>query len=269
MLTIHSFFDISDFAHAELFQPDAHPWQPLNELKDYMNSFTYPIYDHPLVESGVPLTQHIIIHNGEFFSATDTDIIYGDPTKGKLLVKKDGKELAGASVVMAGAVLIGNKIAIGRGVLIETGALIKSPTIIGDMCEVRQGAYLRGYCLAGERCVLGHTTEIKHSIFLNDAKAGHFAYLGDSILGGNANLGAGTKFANLKFLPGNVTIFYDGQHIDTQRRKFGAILGDNSQTGCNSVTNPGTLMAKGTMLLPNTTAKGGYHPEKSIICVFH
>jgi len=265
MLTNHSFFDTSDFPHADLFQQDALVWQPLNSLKNYMDSFPYPQYKHPLITSGVPLTQHIIIHNDDIFSADDIDIIYGDTTKGKLLVKRDEKELPGASVIMAGAVLIGDSISIGEGVLIETGALIKSPAIIGDMCEIRQGAYLRGYCLAGKRCVLGHTTEIKHSIFLNDAKAGHFAYLGDSILGSNANLGAGTKFANLKFLPGNVTIFHDGKRIDTKRRKFGAILGDNCQTGCNSVTSPGTLMAKGAMLLPNTTAKGGYHAEKAII----
>ena len=173
--------------------------------------------------------------------------------------------LEGASVIMAGAVLLGKKIALGNGVLIESGAMIKSPAIIGDMSEVRQGAYLRGYCLAGKRCVLGHTTEIKNSILLNDAKAGHFAYLGDSILGNDVNLGAGTKLANLKFLPGNVNIFHQGRQIDTSRRKLGAIIGDKGQCGCNSVTSPGTLMAKMAILMPNATAKGGYHPEKAII----
>ena len=165
----------------------------------------------------------------------------------------------------AGAILLGDRIAIGQGVLVESGAMIKSPAIIGDMTEIRQGAYLRGYCLTGKRCVLGHTTEIKHSIFLNDAKAGHFAYIGDSILGNDANLGAGTKFANLKFLPGNVSILHKGEHIDTGRRKFGAILGDKTQTGCNSVTSPGTLLSKQSILMPNTTAKGGYYEKKSVI----
>jgi NDP-sugar pyrophosphorylase family protein len=113
--------------------------------------------------------------------------------------------------------------------------------------------------------VLGHTTEIKHSIFLNDAKAGHFAYVGDSILGNNVNLGAGTKLANLKFIPGNITVFFQGEQIDTSRRKLGAILGDGCQTGCNSVTSPGTLMAKGAILMPNATARGGYRKEKVII----
>lgn len=112
---------------------------------------------------------------------------------------------------------------------------------------------------------MGHCTEVKHSIFLNDAKAGHFAYLGDSILGRDANLGAGTKFANLKFLGGNVSIRTEDGMVDTGRRKFGAILGDEAQTGCNSVTNPGTIIGKGGILMPNTTAPSGYHKPRSII----
>lgn len=263
MLTVESFFDLSDFPYSELFKKNSFAWEALNELKSYMDNYTYPQYD--LIQDGIPLTNHIIIHKGKNLSTENTHIEYGDTTKGKLTVNKNGETLDGASVVMAGATLIGDRIDVGSGVLIESGAMVKSPTILGDRCEVRQGAYVRGYCLAGKRCILGHTTEIKHSIFLNDAKAGHFAYLGDSILGNNANLGAGTKFANLKFLPGNVFISHQGEKIDTGRRKFGAILGDNCQTGCNSVTSPGTLMSQGAMLLPNTTARGGYHARKRII----
>jgi acetyltransferase-like isoleucine patch superfamily enzyme len=265
MLTTQSFFDASDFPDHQLFEPDNKVWQPLNDLKNYMDSYHYPKYDNVYIRNGIPLTEHIIIHKGQTLCFNDLQIIYGDATKGELEVIRAGMRLEGASVIMAGAVLSGNKIAIGKGVLIETGAMIKSPAIIGDMTEVRQGAYLRGYCIAGKRCVLGHTTEIKHSIFLNDAKAGHFAYVGDSILGNNVNLGAGTKLANLKFLPGNITVFFQGEQIDTSRRKLGAILGDGCQTGCNSVTSPGTLMAKGAILMPNATARGGYRKEKVII----
>jgi NDP-sugar pyrophosphorylase family protein len=113
--------------------------------------------------------------------------------------------------------------------------------------------------------VVGHTTEVKHSIFFNDAKAGHFAYLGDSILGNNANLGAGTKFANLRFLPGNVQVRTDSGVIDSGLRKLGAILGDRAQTGCNSVTNPGTLIGPDGILMPNTTAASGFHSKKAVI----
>ena len=265
MLTIESFFDVSDFPDQQLFDPAAHVWQPLNELKNYMDTYKYPKYDNVYIRNGVPLTEPIVIHKGQTLCFNDLEIIYGDTTKGGLQVKRAGNILEGASVIMAGAVLLGNKIALGQGVLVEAGAMIKSPAIIGDMSEVRQGAYLRGYCLAGKRCVLGHTTEIKHSIFLNDAKAGHFAYIGDSILGNEVNLGAGTKLANLKFLPGNVTVFYEKKRIDTSRRKLGAIMGDGSQTGCNSVTSPGTLMAKRAILMPNATAKSGYHAERALL----
>ena len=265
MLTTQSFFDVTDFPDHQLFKPTAHIWQPLDDLKSYMDAYHYPKYDGGHIGNGIPLPEPIIIHKGQTFGINGLEIIYGDTTKGGLQVKKDGMLLEGASVIMAGAVLLGNKIALGHGVLIETGAMIKSPAIIGDMSEVRQGAYLRGYCLAGKRCVLGHTTEIKHSILLNDAKAGHFAYLGDSILGNEVNLGAGTKLANLKFLPGTVTVFYEGKRIDTNRRKLGAILADNCQSGCNSVTSPGTFMAKGAVLMPNATAKSGYHEEKALL----
>ncbi len=265
MLTTQSFFDVSDFPDRLLFDPAAQVWQPLNDLKNYMDSYQYPKYDNVYIRNGIPLTEHIIIHNGHTLSFNDLEIIYGDTTKGGLQVKRADMVLEGASVIMAGAVLLGNQIALGQGVLIETGAMIKSPAIIGDMSEVRQGSYLRGYCLAGKRCVLGHTTEIKHSILLNDAKAGHFAYIGDSILGNDVNLGAGTKLANLKFLPGNVTISYEKKRIDTSRRKLGAIMGDGCQTGCNSVTSPGTLMSKAAILIPNVTAKGGYHAPRALI----
>lgn len=265
MLTTQSFFDVTDFPDHQLFNPTAHIWQPLNDLKNYMDACQYPKYDSEHIGNGIPLTEPIIIHNGQTFRVNDLEIIYGNTTKGELQVKRDGMPLEGASVIMAGAVLLGNRIALGHGVLIETGAMIKSPAIIGDRSEVRQGAYLRGYCLAGKRCVLGHATEIKHSILLNDAKAGHFAYLGDSILGNEVNLGAGTKLANLKFLPGTVTVFYEGKRIDTNRRKLGAILADSCQTGCNSVTSPGTFMAKGAVLMPNATAKSGYHEENALL----
>lgn len=265
MLTTKSFFDLSQFPHTSLFDNNKPVWEALNDLKSYMDAHNYPELDSELLPDGVPLPQSVICHNDQYFPTAGYAIEYGDTTKGNLRVTKDNKELAGASIIMAGAILIGGNIDIGKGTLVEGGALIKSPAIIGDCTEVRQGAYLRGYCLTGKRCVVGHTTEVKHSIFLNDAKAGHFAYLGDSILGRDANLGAGTKFANLKFLGGNVSIRTEDGLVDTGRRKFGAILGDAAQTGCNSVTNPGTIIGKGGILMPNTTAPSGYHQPKTLI----
>ena len=100
---------------------------------------------------------------------------------------------------------------------------------------------------------------------MDGAKAGHFAYLGDSILGNQVNLGAGTKLANLRFIKGEVTVTTPGGQVKTGLRKLGAILGDNVQTGCNSVTNPGALIGKKSMVIPNTTVPSGYHVNNSLI----
>lgn len=265
MLSTPSFFALHDFSHQAVFQDTVHVWDALKNLKAYMRGLPCPLLRHPRLQDGVPLPCHLILHEGELREAADCEITWGDATKGELRVTCSGQELTGASVIMAGAVLMGTGIQFGKGVLIESGALIKGPAVLGDCTEVRQGAYLRGHCLTGKSCVLGHATEVKHSIFLNDAKAGHFAYLGDSILGSAANLGAGTKFANLRFLPGNVPVRTAKGLIDSGLRKFGAILGDRAQTGCNSVTNPGTLLGPDSLLLPNTTAPSGYHPPKSML----
>ncbi len=265
MFTAASFFALDDFAHQELFAQTDKVWEALKNLCPYMQALAYPPFIHEKMQSGIPLEKPLIFHEGHLHDASDCTITWGDAVKGELKVIRNEKVLAGASVIMAGAVFLGQRILIGQGVLIESGAMIKAPALLGDCTEVRQGAYLRGYCLTGKRCVIGHATEVKHSIFLNDAKAGHFAYLGDSIVGNAVNLGAGTKCANLRFLPGTVPIKSPEGTLDSGLHKLGAIFGDQVQSGCNSVTNPGTLMGKNSLLLPNTTAPSGYHPAKSIL----
>jgi NDP-sugar pyrophosphorylase family protein len=143
--------------------------------------------------------------------------------------------------------------------------MIKGPAIIGDGTEIRQGAYVRGDCFVGGGCVIGHVTELKHSILMDGAKAGHFAYIGDSILGVDVNLGAGVKLANLAFAKGNVTIRTKDSVIDTGRRKFGAILGDGVQAGCNSVTNPGVLVGYGSVVAPLVSVPPGIYRPHSVI----
>jgi hypothetical protein len=265
MLTAPSFFALEDFLHHELFSRTDKVWEALKQLRPYMQDLAYPSPMHKTLGSGIPLAKPLIVYEGGLHDASDCTITWGNVVKGELKVIRNEKVLAGASVIMAGAVFLGQKIFIGQGVLIETGAMIKEPAILGDCTEVRQGAYLRGYCLTGKGCVIGHATEVKHSIFLNEAKAGHFAYLGDSILGNAVNLGAGTKCANLRFLPGPVQIKSPEGTLDTGLYKLGAILGDQVQSGCNAVTNPGTLLGPQSLLLPNTTAPSGYHPAKSIL----
>jgi NDP-sugar pyrophosphorylase family protein len=147
-------------------------------------------------------------------------------------------------------------ITIEKGSVIEPGAYIKGPCYIGKNCTIRHGAYIRGNLITGDGCVIGHDTEIKNAIFLNQVHAAHFAYVGDSILGNRVNLGAGTKCANLKFDKQAIILNVDGNKIETGLKKFGAVLGDDVQTGCNVVTNPGTILGKGVHCHPLTNVKG-------------
>ena len=266
MLSAPSFFDLTTFGHRQLFDNATHVWDALRDLKAYLNGLGYMDYRcDDLIQDGIPLARTVILFENSIFPAAETSIEYGDATKGGLKVNKDGQHLEGASIIMAGAVLMGGAISLGRGVLVESGAMIKSPTVIGPGSEVRQGAYIRGYCLAGAGCVLGHVTEIKHAIFLDHAKAGHFAYVGDSILGNRVNLGAGTKLANLRFTAGSVKVKSPQGHIDTGLRKIGAILGDDVQTGCNSVTNPGTILGKKSFVMPNRTVSSGVYRNVTLV----
>ncbi len=163
----------------------------------------------------------------------------------KPVVEVEGQRRPDAVLVQAGAFFHDAEIELSSGVVVESGAFLRGPTFVGPNSQVRQGAYIRGHCFFYGNCVIGHATEVKHSLFLSGAKAGHFAYVGDSILGREVNLGAGTKLANLRFDNSSVKIKIGDDLIDTGRRKLGAVLGNGVQTGCNSVTNPGTLIVPG------------------------
>lgn len=143
------------------------------------------------------------------------------------------------------------------GARIEAGAYVRGPAILGPGTEVRHGAYLRGNVLAGEGCILGHSTEVKNAVFLDGASAGHFAYVGDSILGRRVNLGAGTKLANFRVFPGNVSVLDpEGRFVPTGLLKLGAILGDDVQIGCNAVTAPGTIVGPGSRVYALASLRG-------------
>ncbi len=189
----------------------------------------------------------------------------GDPYKGSLKVYHQGGRIEGAALVLPGVVLTDDSIEIGAGAVVESGALLKGPAIIGPRSEVRQGAYIRGSVLSRPGAVIGHVTEAKNVLLMEGAKAGHFAYLGDSILGREVNLGAGTKLANLKMNDSPYFLKHEGQKFKVEYRKFGAIIGDRTETGCNTVTNPGTLLGKSAKVLPNSALAPGYRPGKSFL----
>jgi len=260
MLAPQDFFDLKDCEHQELFPEDEAVWTPLDRLKDYLAAFFEKSW--PLATRTGHIDKPLVIYHNE---VRDDLEVKTTTAKGSFHVFLKGEKLEGASVILPGVYLFDDRIIIGSGTIVEPGTLIKGPVVIGDNCEVRQGAYVRGDCLIGNSCVVGHTTEIKGSIMLDGSKAGHFAYIGDSILGNEVNLGAGTKLANLRFIKGNISIAIPGSMVKTGLRKLGAILGDHVQTGCNSVTNPGTLLGRKSMVIPNTTVPSGYHPDSSLI----
>lgn len=150
-----------------------------------------------------------------------------------------------------GVAFIGEDVFIGEGTVVEDGVMIKGPAIIGKNCQIRHNAYLRENVIIGDNCVVGNSTEIKNSLLFNHAAAPHFNYLGDSILGYKAHLGAGVKISNFKLFSGNITVELDGKPFDTGLRKFGALLGDGTEIGCNAVLNPGSIVGRGAVIYPN------------------
>jgi carbonic anhydrase/acetyltransferase-like protein (isoleucine patch superfamily) len=259
-----AFFDLASFEHRELFSGCRHVWQPLENISSYLHEHMNPnVKDLNCLRR--PLPQMLALWKGRVWREEEITILGGDVTKGTFRVRIGGEETSDATVLYAGCVLWDEQISLGPGCVIEPGALIKGPAIIGAHTEVRQGAYVRGKCIVGDGCVVGHTTEMKSSVMLNGAKAGHFAYIGDSILGGSSNLGAGTKLANLKIKGNTVRVRIGQEWIDTGLRKFGAILGDGAEIGCNAVTNPGALLARGCMVHPVTSVLPGYYEPGSVL----
>ena len=151
---------------------------------------------------------------------------------------------------------IGNRVILGEGTVVEPGAMIKGPAIIGKNCQIRHNAYLRENVIIGDDCVVGNASELKNSMLFNNVQAPHYNYVGDSILGHQAHLGAGVKISNIKLLPGNVFVSLDGVPTDTGLRKFGALVGDGAEVGCNAVLNPGSILGRGTTVYPNVFWRG-------------
>ena len=155
-----------------------------------------------------------------------------------------------------GCAYIGEKVFIGEGTALEDGVMIKGPAIIGKNCKIRHNAYVRENVIIGDDCVVGNSTEIKNSLLFNHAVVPHYNYVGDSILGHKAHLGAGVKISNYKLMPGNIEVEMEGRPFDTGLRKFGALVGDGAEIGCNAVLNPGSIIGRGAVIYPNIFWRG-------------
>ncbi len=141
---------------------------------------------------------------------------------------------------------------IGKNTKIYSGSYIEGPVIIGNSSKIGPNCYIRPYTAIGDRCHIGNACEIKNSIIMNDSNAPHLNYIGDSIIGENCNLGAGTKVANLRFDKKNIYATLNGKKIDTNRRKLGMIMGDFCQTGINTSINVGSMIGNNVMIGPQS-----------------
>lgn len=154
-------------------------------------------------------------------------------------------------------------VAVHKTAKIHPSADITGPCVIGAGTQVRPGAFLRGSVLIGENCVIGNSCEFKNAIVFDDCQVPHFNYVGDSILGHHAHMGAGAVTSNVKGDRSNVAVKSDQAVYETGRYKVGAFLGDNAEIGCNSVLNPGAVVGRGARVYPLSMVRGVV-PEQSI-----
>jgi len=259
MIPIENFFThLKDFAHAQLFETIEWPWEPLKTLEGSINS---------ILQTNSPNAESVNSLEGTTVSSSAH---WKNAKIGKSLFVNQWMEVQTTVLIKPLGILIG------KGTVLEPSAIFKGPLIIGEGCEIRQGAYLRGNVFIGSHCVIGHCTEIKNSIVMNHSEAGHFNYIGDSIVGSHVNMGAGSRLANLQFRTAEqkepeeqifpeIPALIDGKTIATGLNKFGAILGDNVEVGCNAVVCPGALIGKDNWIYPNSVLPKEYYPPKSIL----
>ncbi|MCR4741225.1 MAG: UDP-N-acetylglucosamine pyrophosphorylase [Lachnospiraceae bacterium] len=157
----------------------------------------------------------------------------------------------------------GEDIWIARSAKVAQSANINGPAIIGKDAEIRQCAFIRGSAIVGEGAVVGNSTELKNVILFNKVQVPHYNYVGDSILGFRAHMGAGSITSNVKSDKTLVVIKNGEEHIETGIKKVGAMLGDNVEVGCNTVLNPGTVIGRSSNVYPCSCVRGVI-PEKSI-----
>ncbi len=228
MLDASDFFDLTHSAHAALFQGTTYVWEGIGRIAAYVQA-----------RLSADLTPNAHNHDLHPLVALGSQPVY-----------------------------------IGQNVNIEPTAYIEGPALIMDGAKIGHGAHIRANVVIGAGAMVGHATEVKNSLLLAGAAAPHFSYIGDSLLGRHVNLGAGTKISNLPVnsVPDPVThqrptivLTIEGQRYDTGLAKFGAILGDEAQTGCNTVTNPGVLIGPRTLTYPLMSLSKGYYPPDHII----
>lgn len=209
MLRPEDYFDLSGYAHAELFRGIERVWDVLRALRPYLAARP-PDRPHP--------------------DAPQAHVEW-------------------------------DRVWCGADVVIEPFAVVQGPAIIGDGCVIRSGAYVREHVILGRGCVI--RGEVKHAILLDGVNVPHFSYVGDSVLGRDVNLGAGSQILNLERRGATIQIRVGGEKVPTGLRKLGAILGDGCYVGGNATLNPGVLLGPGSFVLPGAVVAKGVYPAGS------
>lgn len=158
---------------------------------------------------------------------------------------------------------VGEDIWIAKSAKVAPTAYITGPAIIGENAEIRHCAFIRGKVIVGENAVVGNSTELKNVILFNNVQVPHYNYVGDSILGYKAHMGAGAITSNVKSDKKLVVVKNGDEKIETGLKKFGAMIGDEVEVGCGSILNPGTVIGKNSNIYPLSSVRGVV-PEKSI-----
>ncbi len=153
---------------------------------------------------------------------------------------------------------------ISKNASISPTACIQGPTIIEENTEVRHCAFIRGSVIIGKNCVVGNSTEVKNSVIFNNVQIPHFNYVGDSVMGYRSHMGAGSIISNVKSDKSNVSVKFKDKKIGTELRKFGAIVSDFVEIGCNAVLNPGTIIGRNSSVYPTSMVRG-FIEENSIL----
>src|SRR2546423_3079629 len=157
---------------------------------------------------------------------------------------------------LMGKPFISNSVFVGAGTIVEQGAMLKGPAWIGEKCHIRSGCYVRENVIAGDGVVMGNSCEFKNCILFDEAQAPHFNYVGDSILGDRAHLRAGVILFNVELDRGEIAVSTAEGNVATGLKKFGAIVGDRTEIGCNAVINPGAVIGRDCVIYPGANFLG-------------
>ncbi len=155
-----------------------------------------------------------------------------------------------------GSAHISGQVRIGKGTVVGNGATINGPAWIGENCEIRSGCYIRENVIVGDNVVLGNSCEFKNCLIFNAAQIPHFSYVGDSVIGYQAHLAAGVILSNMRLDQRSVTIGTPEGIIQTGLKKFGAVVGDHAEIGCNAVLSPGSIIGRRSLIYPGAQWRG-------------